>query len=252
MLDVKMILGPNLSQVMHKTCFTLAQEVAKSEKPSPFVNKETRVSQLEAQAEKFFEKLSNEFLDAGQILEATLKKISPHNHEKVVKELQKLQSDISTSNFEAFQGQIHTQKSFNSRTLFKISEDSIEALSQAAIRLMEDKLFADAVKAFVLVCIIEPNIYRNWICLGHSAFHSKQYDGAIMAYYMASSLSPTTPWPLIWAANACEMNHEIEEALDLLDRAKVLARESEDKEICALAHDIKEKIALLTVKKRGV
>ena len=238
MTQLEKVLGPDLTQILKNASRELSAETAKDVLPSSLVSPEQQAALLETQTMESFEKLSADYEEAAHILLATLDVISRTrpdiNYEKAVSELRNASMAATT-------------ETFSRALLFQENEqpltnETLSALTDTAKYIFQEKQYAKAMSCFSLLYSIDPDSYANWVGFGHSAFHTQQYDTAILAYYMATSLDPVNPWPLLWAANTCENKQDLTAAHQLLERAKVVACDSEVNEYGALVKEIDERL----------
>lgn len=242
MKQLAKVLGSELTQVLQQASHDLSQWVVEHESPSHFSNPKQKAKQLEMQTMESFEKVHHDYQDAAKILVSHLKTVvhNKSDFESILSEFQNIQVD--KAHFDALTQQVASQEEYRPQDVFKISAKTIEALYQAADHILHEKDFADALKAFSFLCTIAPSEYRCWVGYGHSAFHTHNYEVSILAYYIATSLQPENPWPLIWIANVCEEKHEFQAAYELLARAKELALHGTDKAATSLVRDIDERL----------
>lgn len=249
MKKLEEILGQELTGELKKASHEICVEAVHQEPPTGLISPDKKIAQLEAQTMDAFEKQTQEYIEGAESLMKAMKFIANKNPDihldKVAAELQNAGKKVNKASLDKLAEEMMTNQEVHPRELFMISEETVRALYLAAAHIMEEKHFLDAMKAFALICSIDPNVYNHWIGYGHSAFHSQNYDRAILAYYMATSLNPDSPWPLIWAANVCEQKNEFEAACDLLERAQVLSEEHLDKEIKALIPEISSRLHLV-------
>lgn len=253
MSSMQQLIGDELCDTLKQATHTLALNTAESEPPSPLNPVAKKAALLEKQANAAFEKLCKEYMEIGQLLMQTIEFLSHTreeiNFEAVFDELNDFGKKINSKTLNSLANQVSTDDALNPQAIFQLSKDTINALFEASAHLFAEKRFNEATKAFSILCNLVPDEYDHWVAYGHSATNNKQYDTSIVAYYMATSLRPDIPWPLIWAANACEAMGEKEASNDLLTRAYEVANESPEPEFKQLAPKIKERLTITNNKK---
>ncbi len=253
MSKIEAVLGKELTEILQNSVKTLALMQAENLAPNKaLTTPEAKAKQFEAQAIAEFEILTNDLVHAAQILLDKIEFLSRTdgeiNNEAVRRELIDLGKGVTKESFDAAV-QKSVENNLQSPPQFKtMSTQTLKALLKAGSSLLSESKYDEAQKAFNLICLLNPQEYTSWIGYGHASYHHKDYDKAILAYYIATSLRSNTPWPLIWAANACDAKREPQASLDLLERAFEILKENPDFSSQALEADIKQRIAACKTK----
>ncbi len=101
--------------------------------------------------------------------------------------------------------------------LVQVDEDSLDRMYKVAKSLYDESMYKDAVLAFNLLVLLEPDQPVFWNGLGHAAFLSENYDNALEAFTVESSLEVDNPICDLMIAKCHEQLKEYHRALDVLD-----------------------------------
>ncbi len=234
MNEPKTSLAFDMNQALEEIGHAISKEIAASDPPSQFSSAVMKAPQYEEQLTTLFKTITETFTQGSDLLFTTLTLLSKSRSEidieKIGKELRQAHKHLNKETFYALARQESLDSKFSPENFFHISEETIGCLFDAAAFLMEENKFEDALKAFSLICSLSPGNYDYWLGFGHSAFHCKQYDAAILAYYKATLLNASSPWPLIWAANSAEQKNDIRGSLSLLERSFELCQEASEED----------------------
>ncbi len=111
------------------------------------------------------------------------------------------------------------QQEMTLQEICNMSDETLEALYQAAKSIYEQKRYEDAVDAFVFLTTINETRYPFWFALGNALYFCKNFDAACRAYTMAAELNPTDSTCLIFMSKCYEELCDFNNAVRVLDQA---------------------------------
>jgi type III secretion system low calcium response chaperone LcrH/SycD len=103
-----------------------------------------------------------------------------------------------------------------------------EKFYDAARGLFEQKRFQDAADAFLVLTILDSNVYAFWMGLGASEQKCAQYESAMMAYAMATVTDPSNPYPHLYSSQCYAEIEDVLSSLESIDCAIECAAKSEE------------------------
>jgi tetratricopeptide (TPR) repeat protein len=98
------------------------------------------------------------------------------------------------------------------REAFRLPRDIIDLLYSGAKTMFEDGRFTEAMDCFAFLAWFDARQYDFWMALGHTQFHTAQYNAAISSYGIALQCLPDESWPDIYAAACFEAIGDLEQA----------------------------------------
>ena len=110
------------------------------------------------------------------------------------------------------------------QTIFKISQEDMEARYGEACHLLERERWDDAVPAFTFLVCLQPYDARFWFGLGAAQTNVADYIGAISTYTIAASMAPENPYSYFHMASSFLALSQKEDAVGCLEMARDTAR----------------------------
>ena len=98
------------------------------------------------------------------------------------------------------------------REAFRLPRDTIDLLYSGAKTMFEDGRFTEAMDCFAFLAWFDARQYEFWMALGHTQFHTAQYNAAISSYGIALQCLPDESWPEIYSAACFEAIGDLEQA----------------------------------------
>lgn len=129
--------------------------------------------------------------------------------------------------------------------IYGITNEMMSYMYQAAKRLLDKKYYIEAAASFSFLSLFSPQVYDFWNSLGVSSLKLQRIDDALFATAQATQANPLMPWPYLYKAECYKKLNDKSLALEALDMAEKLAKESQDfqlvmKEIAKLQEDIRQ------------
>lgn len=111
---------------------------------------------------------------------------------------------------------------------FGISSYLFEKLYQSASRLLGQEKFPDAADAFLVLVILDPNNYWNWMGFGLAKqWENRDLKDALTAFTIATTLQNNEPLPFLHIAECLAALKEKEEAASFIKIASDMAGNEE-------------------------
>ncbi len=254
-MELQQILGRELTQILHDATHNLARIAEDHVPQTPLKSSKAKVQEIEQETNKSFDKLASDFSTAAKTLFSSLKDLSKTDPEidieSIIREFDQAKNRLNIHDMKTNAMKLGESLVGNlappDTEFVDLSETTAKALYTAASSVLKDKRYDDAQGIFSLLSSVAPKNYNYWIGYGHSAYFNQQYNVSILAYFVATSLSPENHWPLIWAANACEAKKDSAGAFDLLKRAKELIIETSLRDSGLLLEEIENRMSQLQI-----
>ena len=110
-----------------------------------------------------------------------------------------------------------------------MSDDTLEALYQAAKQLYEQQHYHEATALFGILSFFNAKQPIFWIGLGSCEYFCHHYEAALFAYGMAMHANPNDPAPHLYSCRCFEELKQIDNALNALNLALFLIKGDESK-----------------------
>lgn len=111
------------------------------------------------------------------------------------------------------------QNNMTLQQIFSLDDTALHALYLAAKYIYEQQNYKEACSAFALLALLNPLQTTFWIALGNCEYFCHNYEGAVLAYTMASKLDPLDPTSHFFSSKCFEATRDISSALSQLDLA---------------------------------
>jgi type III secretion system low calcium response chaperone LcrH/SycD len=108
------------------------------------------------------------------------------------------------------------------------SDISMEKLYRAAYTLFQQRRYQECSDAFTFLTTINPYVHNYWLGLGMSEQMVEDYEGALVAYAMATMTDLRNPIPHYHSANCYALLGDPDSAITSLDLAMERAANQEE------------------------
>ena len=110
------------------------------------------------------------------------------------------------------------------QTIFKISQEDMEARYGEACHMLEREHWDEALSAFTFLTCLQPYDVRHWFGLGAAQTNAADPMGAINTYAIAASMAPENPYSFYHMTSCFLALGQKEDAVSCLEMARDTAR----------------------------
>ncbi len=126
----------------------------------------------------------------------------------------------------------HIEEGKTIQEFFGFSNETTVEFYGAAQTILEQKRFADAIKAFSFLTILNPNIPDFWTGLGMAQQNMNDHEAAVFSYSMAYTIEGDVIGPYMLAAQCFLEIRDHERAIEVLELASAYAEAHPEEEKC--------------------